>query len=428
MGYSFRFVTILIIAMFVFLCPSPAFSQFQYKLTPGISVSESYTDNINLSPTNEISDYITGLTPNIAFDILKERTDFRLYYAPTFVFYRDNDQNNTTRHLATLTWGQALSRYLRFDLADTYYQSEQPIEYSDTVLGVRTRRQTYRRNLGDATVSLLFGPENALTFGYNVNHLKNEDPTIDDGRIQKPNASLSYWFNVKNGLELNYLYTKGEFWNDVVQPRDDYTGNDGGIRFTHRFTPHTSAFVGYNLMTRDFDLLPADFDINEGSLGFDHAFSPNISFSLAGGYFIVDFKHFDDDKTGPTYNALLTTRFEQGNFTIGGTGGWWFYGDYIDPQNRGLTQYYSGNARIEYQLAERFGIYAGGYYRLDRDIITNREWDIWRGDAGIRWSFLEYFSLTLDYRYADRNDDVDTEDFKNNRIMLLFTASKLYRW
>jgi hypothetical protein len=391
-------------------------------------VSETYDDNIDFAPTNEISDYITGLTPSLAFDILKEHTDFRLYYAPTFVFYKDNQQNNTTRHRATLTWGQELSRYLRFDLSDTYYRSEEPIEYSDVVVGVRTGRRTYQRNLGNASVSFLFGPENAFTVGYGVNHLKNEDPTIDDGRIQTPNANLAYWFNVKNGVELNYIYTEAEFWKDVGTPRDDYTGHDAGGRYIHRFTRHTSIFARYNYTNRDFDdgLFEEDFDVNEVAAGFEHAFSPDTSLLLAGGYFIVKFEE-SGDYSDPTYDVLFTRRFERGSFTLGGTGGWWFYGDYIDPEFRGITRYYSGNMRFEYRLAERFSVYAEGSYRIDRNVV-DREWETIRGNAGISWNFLQYFALALDYRYAERDDDLDSRDYKNNRVMLRLTASKLYRW
>jgi hypothetical protein len=405
--------------------PFPAFAQFHYQLTPGISVSETYDDNIDFTPTNEESDYITGLTPNINFDILTERTNLAFNYAPTFVFYKNNKQNNTTRHLTSLTWGQELSRYLKFKLTDTYYQSEEPIEYSDLVLGVRTSRQTYRRNEGQASIGILFGPENTLNFGYSHRYLENEDPTIEDGKIQRPFASLGYWFNVKNGVQFKYEYLDANFSRDVGDEPDDYKGQAAGGRYIYRFSPHTKAYLGYDFTTRDFTIAE-DFDVHEVSVGFDHAFSPDLDVSLAVGYFLQD-SVVSPDESGYPYYALLTKRFERGTFTIGGTGGWDFYGDYIDPQNRGFTKYYSGNARFEYEVAEPFSLYVGGFYRLDRD-TSGREWDLWRGNAGISLSFLRYLALSLDYRHAQRDDDDDAFDYKNNRVMLRLTASKLYRW
>ena len=133
------------------------------------------------------------------------------------------------------------------------------------------------------------------------------------------------------------------------------------------------------------------------------------------------------DYSDPTYDVLFTKRFERGSFRLGGTGGWWFYGDYIDPEYRGITRYYSGNARLDYRLAERFGIYAEGSYRIDRNVV-DREWETISGNAGISWNFLQYFDLFLDYRYAERDDDLDIRDYTNNRVMLGLTVSKLYRW
>jgi hypothetical protein len=72
--HQLKFLSAILCAAFLFLFPPPTFSQFHYQLTPGISVSETYDDNIDFAPTNEISDYITGLTPSLNFDILTERT------------------------------------------------------------------------------------------------------------------------------------------------------------------------------------------------------------------------------------------------------------------------------------------------------------------------------------------------------------------
>ena len=82
---------------------------------------------------------------------------------------------------------------------------------------------------------------------------------------------------------------------------------------------------------------------------------------------------------------------------------------------------------MEYQLSEPLNFYVGGSYRVDRD-NTSREWSTLRGNIGLIWTFLQHFSLELDYRYADRDDDVDVEDYTSNRFMLTLSADKLYRW
>ena len=76
-----------------FLPVHSSFAQFHYDLTPSISVSETYDDNIYLNDSNEKSDYITAVTPGLSLNILSQNTQLELSYAPTFVRYDDEDEN-----------------------------------------------------------------------------------------------------------------------------------------------------------------------------------------------------------------------------------------------------------------------------------------------------------------------------------------------
>ena len=98
----------------------------------------------------------------------------------------------------------------------------------------------------------------------------------------------------------------------------------------------------------------------------------------------------------------------------------------MEAERRGLTTYWSANSRVEYRFMERLNGYAGSSIRRDRD-RENREWETWRGSCGLTLEFARWFSLSLDYSHIDRNDDIDTEDYRVNRLMLILSASKLYR-
>ena len=316
---------------------------------------------------------------------------------------------------------------MRFDLTETYYRGEEPLERNVAVQGIRNTRDQYWRNTVDAGLEISFGPQNTLKFGYNHGYLKNEDPDIHDGRTQTPSAVLAYWFNTKNGVELNYNYTKSDYWEDPLTDRparDDYTGDASGIRYIHQYNPQTSFFVSYDFSTRDFDGPREDYEVHAGSVGFDHSFSPQTSLSLSGGYFSQD-RDLAEGEDGSVYDASLTRRFERGSFTIGGSGGW--YESELDAENRGFTRYNSGNLSIDYQVSEPLSFYVGGSYRIDQD-DTSREWSTLRGNMGITWTFLQHFSLQLDYSYSERDDDVVAFDYSSNRIMLILRASKLNRW
>jgi hypothetical protein len=430
MRLAYKLIKTLFPTLVLLLIATAAFAQYEYQLTPSIGIWEDYNDNIDAAPDNEVSDYLTGLTPGIDFDVLTQNTTFGLRYAPTFVFYKNNKQNNTTRHNADLTWNQQVSQYLNFSLTDTFYFSEQPIEDDPNVVGVRTNRQTYWRNIGQFNFNILFAPQGTLTFGYHLNHLENEDPNVSDGRIQRPSAILAYSFNVHNEIQLRYTYDKVDFYRDappanIVQLfQNDYTGNNAGFRYIYRFTPNTSAYLDYGYADRDFDGPTPNYKVHQISGGFDHAFSPETSLLLSGGYFIQDNELFGE--TGSyIYNALLTKQFRYGRFSIAGRGGW--AENYLDAQRFGFTRYYSADAAFNYQLTERLSFIISGAYRLDRDDL-NFEWTTNRGNLGLAWTFLRFLSLSLDYRYRARHSDIAGDDFKVNSIILRFAASRLYKW
>jgi predicted porin len=413
----------LLILLFGF---SPtAFAKYHFDFTPTISVSEAYDDNIYLSSTNEKSDYITTVTPGFNLNVVSEKSHLELSYAPSFVWYDKEDQNDTVRHSATLNFGQDLTQHLKFDLTDRYIKSEDPLEDTEDIEGIRNTRNTYQRNTALISLRYLFGPENSLTVDYRHSTLENKDKALDDGITQVPSAKMIYWFNVKNGIELNYGFTKADFWRDDNSiAGDDYDGNSAGIKYIYRFTPHTKGSIGYDFENRNFDGVSEDYDVHTGSVGFDHAFSKDMSLTVGGGYFIQK-NDWSDDEDGYTYNASFIKRFERGSITIGGAGGW--DENYLDAERRGFTRYWSVNANFDYQILEALSSYVRSSYRAEKDPDSDKR-KTWRGNCGIKWKFLRWFSLSLDYSYADRDDDNNIDDYTDNRVMLIMNASKLYRW
>jgi len=410
---------------FFFLFPMICAAESRFELTPRISVSQVYDDNVYLDATNEESDFMTTVSPGIKLMISSINNSLSLDYSPTWVWYDKYDKNNTVRHAGTLTLWQNIAEHLRFNLTDTYRKSEEPLEDIEEVEGVRTTRNTYERNTGSANLQYQFGQDDTLTFGYRHSLLENEDVTLDDGTIQNPFGGVTYWFDIRNGLELNYGFTKASFSRgDGSIAGDDYTGHDTDMKYIYRFTPHTKGSIGYDVATRNFDGLTEDYEVHEGSIGFDHTYSPDFSFSLRGGYFVQKNER-SNDETGFSYNASMAKKFERGHFSIGGQGGW--DEAYLEAERRGLTRYLGVNSRLEFMFIEGLNGYADGSFRQDRD-SANREWQTLRGNCGFSLVVFRWFFLSLGYSYAQRDDDFDAQDYTDNRVMLTLTASRLYRW
>ncbi|SPD74971.1 hypothetical protein PITCH_A400006 [uncultured Desulfobacterium sp.] len=420
----------LCVIIFSVMLHTPSFGQIQMELTPSVSLSEEYDDNLDLESSNEESDYITTISPGVNFSLLSENTQLGLMYFPGFVWYADNTEYDTTTHDGSLTLGQAISEHLRFDFTDTIVKSDEPLESTEGVEGVRHTRDTYWRNTGNADLRYIFGPENSLRVGYSNSYLKNEAEDVDDGTIQRPNTSILYHFDIRNAVELNYGYTKANFWRDELLPGDeaesDYTGHEPGLRYIYTFSPHTTGSLGYVFTTRRFkdDTEEEDYDVHDGTVGLEHAFSSDLSASASVGYFIQK-NDFSDDEDGYSYDAALTKTFRRGSMSIGGRGGW--DESTLQAESRGFTKFWSADTSMEYQILEPLTGYAAGSYRHDKD-EDDQKWITTRGNCGLRWEFLRWYSLSLDYSYAERDDDVDMDDYSVNRVMMIFTASRLIRW
>jgi hypothetical protein len=420
--------TLLSFALLCVLLEIRAHAQTKIEVTPMITVSGTYDDNIFLTKNNKVSDYITVVTPGVAIGLTQQHTDFRLTYAPSFYRYADRDDLNGTGQSGSLVFGHDFAQGLRFDLTDTYLQGFDPLADPQNIQGIRQTRNEFWTNVTNANLGYQFGAQNQVNVGYNYNYYRNDQINIDDSDVQNPYAKLTYWLDVKNGGEVTYDYTDAKFSRDDNLPASsDYTSNAAGIRYLRRFTPNSTGYVGYKYATFDYErILPQDFVVHNGLIGLDHSFSPEYTVSASVGYFIR-VNEITDNQDGPTYTASLTRNFDRGNIMVGGNGGW----SYENLQQgvgltSGFSQYYGGYVSGNYEILERVNLYAGLSYRHDKYTLDSA--DFFRGNCGVRWDFLRYFYVALDYSYVDRSEDLGLNEYTDNRIMLSIGASKLFQW
>jgi hypothetical protein len=427
-----RGLSLLACLLMLLIMSADCFAQNRFEITPSISVKETYDDNINLTKENKIDDFITVVSPGISLAFVREHTNLQLGYSLGFVRYADQDENNETRQSGNLSFGQDLAERLRFNLTDTYLVSEDPLEDPQNLQGLRQTRNKYWTNNAGASFNYVFGAENQVNVGYSYNYIENDQADLDDSKVQNPNVSLTYWFDVKNGTELRYGYTDAKFSREdnSLLVASDYTAHAPGIRYIRRFSPNSRAYAAYNYSAYDYDdtrLIPQDFVVHDGALGLEHSFSPEYTVAASAGYFIR-VNDVTDNQDGPTFTAALTRRFARGSITAGGNGGW----SYENLQQgvgltSGFSQYYGAYVNGTYQVLEPVNVYAGASYRHDKYTLDKS--DYFSGNAGLKWTFLRWFALSLDYTYAQRNADRSTGDeYTVNRVALILSASKLFIW
>lgn len=419
---------------------TPSKGAYRIEVTPRISVQGEYDDNIFLRKTNMVSDYTTTLSPGIKVVANSDTNGIDLDYEFGWVRYQNRTRNDYVQHAGRLNCWQTLGSHLTFRLEDYYIKSDDilaalnQIPVSQRIPDSETL-QAYQRNNARAFFEYQFGPVSLLSAGYVYNFTDNKDPNLEDITEYGPFVNLSYWFNQRNGMELNYAFLRTDYrTNDtVIETRPDLDRQDILGRYIRKFGGSTSGLLQYGLFIRDFPDVSINYQIHDFSFGFEHAFSSRTSISLGTGYY----RATGDTTIKPGYNFLasVSRNFERGSlsFQLIHT----FDQGYDEVVPRGFTVYSQGLLDANYSLGENLNFYGNLSYRRndysedDLDILGGErvpDDQTYRGRCGITWNFHRWASLDLGYHYTKRISDDPELDFNDNRVSLKLTGSYPYKW
>lgn len=409
--------------------PSVAFADWVDILSrfrPRISVMEEYTDNLDLTATNKREDFITTVYPGLSFSVTDEKEPkfgLDLDYLLGLVFYARNSQDNYISHTGTLNTWYTFGRNLTLRVWDSVVRSEEPEERLTTIqpqpgmyyLGVERQRSIYVRNVFEPSLVYQFGREDRFSVTYRNNYYQNESPTIEDSRANSVTPQLTYWFNVHNGITLEYGFTSAEF---EISP--DFIENRARARYTYRFNPRTSIFGEYTFDTYDYASPGIDFTVHSPSIGITHAFTPTLSGRAQAGYFrrIPDQGKATD---GLTVDLGLTQRSKRTTYDLTLQGGYTY--DFITAENLGFTKYYRAIGNISYQLAARVSTSLVGSVERDEFIDSDRRDWLWRVGGDISYQVLKWLSASLGVSYRDNNSNQNTFDYQEFRATVRLTAA-----
>ena len=424
-----RIIIYIFAIMTIALRSSSARCEYRIKVLPMVVVGQEYDDNIFLESRDERSDYITTVSPQITIDVNSSINGLKLEYAPTWVWYDKLTENNTVRHKGSFDFRHRFGKHLRLYLKDKYLKSEEPFEEAAGPWDSQKTRHTrdpYQRNKAEAGMDYQFGPQDHCTVGYRHELLENKDHFLDDSTEQGPFGSLIYWFDIRNGIEINYRFTSYDFEREDNLPiGDDLDGHDVGARYIHRFSPHSSVFVSYDLAIRDYSDIPVDYQVHDAIIGIEHALCPFTSLALEAGYYEPEGDLPVDG--GLNFYFSLKRRIRRGNISIGIERGW--DEGYMDVESRSFTEYWKSKGSIDYELLKDLEVYAHVYYRQNKYKLEGGEDDdTFESQCGLRFQFLRWYSMSLSYIYLDRDSDDPGNKYEDNRIMMTLSASRPFRW
>ncbi len=400
---------------------------------PYISLKEEYNDNLNLTPTDKIDDYITTVKPGIKFSNMDKpntRAGVDLDYTLGAVFYGKNTNLNYISHNALLNAKYLTSAHINFYLKESFIRSDNPLERevfttaeeNKYMLGTETGRSIYWRNVVAPTIEYQFGPENRLGINYRNNIYRTESANAQDSREDFINPYFSYWFDPRNGISLQYGLTYGDF-----ETNPDLTSHMANGRYIYRFSPKTSVFAEYTYSTWTFDSstqsepqFNTDYDIHEPAVGMTFAISPTLTGSAQVGYFWAK-PNTGSGKDGLSYKANLANSDPRTTYILSLQGG--YIQDFFTSDNLGFARYHRLTGSLNHKLDRRLSIGClGSVERAEYD-TEDRSDTIWGIGGTASYMPLRWLTFALEVTHRESQSNIDLYDYTENRAVLTITAT-----
>jgi hypothetical protein len=400
-------------------------NDFLLKFNPYITAQGAYSNNILLTKTNKLSDFITTVYPGLGFsDTVPGSYGINLDAVAGYTYYAKNHDFSYFSPAGNLDAWYAMTSNLRFRVRDYVVRSDAAREQifsadaSPNQFFLSTERGVhaiYLRNVVEPSVEYRFGRENLLSVLYRNDTYHNQNPLFEDSQENTVNPKLNYWFDIRNGVSLEYYRTFGQFG---ASP--NLVGDGARGRYTYRFNPRLSVFGEYFFLRENFENPGIDYDLHNPSLGIEYKFSPTLTGTLQGGYY-WEVPAEGTTTRGPSLVLNLTQRGQRTSYTVLLQGG--YIQDYFTAQNLGFAKYYSAYGTINHQLTQRLSVFATGSVERPSFSDGRKDW-IWIAQGGASYSLLRWLSISLGGSFTEDYSNISGFGYKEYRVIAEITLGK----
>jgi hypothetical protein len=406
-------------------------SDMLLNIHPYITAEEIYSTNILLSPNAyKIDDWITTVIPGLKFSKLQAGAyGIDLDVSGGYTYYAKNHDFSYWSPKGNLNAWYAVIPRLTFRVKDYLIRSDAAREdlYGNQLTGtaatqpdqylLSTQRGVhaiYLRNVVEPSIAYRFGSENLASLLYRNNIYRNKNPLFEDSTEHTINPLLNYWFDVRNGITLEYLHTFGYF-----EVSDDLVGQEARGRYTHRFDPKLSLFGEYTFIREHFKGDSVDYDVHHPSLGIEYKFSPTLTGMLQGGYF---WELADDDSTtrGPFFLVSLVQTGKKTSYALILDGG--YSRDYFTSENLGFNKYYRGYGTINHQLTQRMSVRATGSMERPKYNDGRKDW-VSEGRLTASYLLFRWLTVALEGAHREAHSNVEGLDYSEYSGIFRITAT-----
>lgn len=394
-------------------------------LHPYITVEEEYNSNIYFTNTNTKDDWITKIYPGVMGslgDPDRPEWGFNVNANLGLAYFAKNPDANYLTLLGRLNTWYTFDRGLTFRLREYALRSDAPREESYSAdalpgeyqLAVQHGNFTYFRNAASPSLDYQFGEENHLTLNYRNTIYQTQNPDSENSQENYLNPRITYWFDIHNGVLLEYGLLKGEF-----EKSPDLTGHMAHGRYTYRVDPRTSIYGDYIYLRREFQSGENDYEVSNPAIGVTHAFTPTLEGTAKVGYYSQN-RAGQPANTGMSFLAGLTQRTSRARFSLRIQGG--YTEDYFTAQNLGFTQYYQALGLFVYQITQESTLRLIGLVERAEYASDRTDW-IYTVNLGYSYLLLRWLTLTGQVSRGEDHSSQSLNDYVDYRALLRLTAS-----
>ena len=355
----------------------------RFRVSPSVSVSENYSDNIFLTSSDENGEFITAISPEVSLDFaLAVRNIVNLTYKMNYLIHSRFQNFKKDTHNLSLSYGYRTRKGSKVSLGtDVDFDSIQPYSASDG-------HKDFRKNTFyiDALALLSSATESGL-------RISHQSRRYEDSRYEI----------------------------------DEYDRSTVTLSAGHRMSPVTTVFLEYAYYYQE-NHVPSGFpstDMNTNTvfLGTKWAATQKISGVLKAGYTSTDFKEVSDFSgvvadTVVTYRLSDFTRFELMVFRtlVKSTATARESGTYYISEGGGFVAAYAG----WYPLVIRAGLL---YRRNDYSDGLDRKDRLSSSSLKAVYGYRGWLDCLISYEYRRNDSNVDGETYGENRIAFMMKFS-----
>lgn len=381
----------------------------EIRIDPRLSYGVDYSDNISLNSAEDDYDFVTLLAAGAGVSLIGSKSSILIDYQPIWAVYTRFPERDSLRQTANLGGVFDFARSARFDFANSFLQTEDPVSDVDTT--VRRGRSSYFSNTATVGMAIRYGAENEIRTQYVFYVLENDDIDLENSSYQEPSLRWVYWnLPSRYGIEINASYTVSEF--DISE---DFESLDATFRITRRFSRRFEGYIEYRHDTTDFLQGEGDYRINNLMAGISWAEWRDTQLSASFGGFYRD-NQAGEDNDGITGTIDMAYTWDTGrSISLNGQVG--FDQSYFGAENLGFSIFSAVNLGIQHPLGRMMaGSITAGYRHssfIDQD--ADRQDDHFRGEAALSYMASTWLSINLSYRYAKLRSSLSENDYDENR-------------